>query len=183
MANSWLRGLVQRPPDGIPDHAQQNHGHAHPVAPIWDSHALLNPRAGMPKPSVTQPPLSTIQRPDRSSSSTPSSAPVAFEFVNATYDFQPSPASTPQPNGAYNAERAGGAGSILERGFRLEDRTTVPQPKRRKTEEGSAAIPKKKISGGSGGVIGTPLRDMANTTVPQMKQSETVDLTAGKSCC
>ncbi|KAB5523936.1 SNF2 family N-terminal domain-containing protein [Coniochaeta sp. 2T2.1] len=156
--------------------------------PSGQQNALLNPKghnAALPR---TQ---SSVQMSRPMPNGFGSQPPVAYQFSSASdsnlhamhgqglpYHNQ-NPAFLSQQQAQTN-----GMGSFLERMNNVQDRSDVPQPKRRKTvAEGDIPDPNAPNGGfhfGSGGILGQAVKDeqQKNPAQPRTGRVETVDLTS-----
>lgn len=113
---------------------------------------------------------------------------MVFQFTSASdtsSNGQVSGSSTPTPpNGEVPAPTAGGAGLWIERMNHLQNRSNVPHPKRRKTEDAqdfaakSANVPVRSSSGMLGEYVRERQKEANGQTLPLA--APTVDLTDGK---
>ncbi|KAM4056828.1 DEAD/DEAH box helicase [Hirsutella rhossiliensis] len=155
--------------------------------PAWDPAALLQPgrRANsavdLRRAGSSRPPAGLRQVPNHRSHSRASS-PMVFQFANVDDSSADDPPSGPATPGASAPQRANGVGGWIERMNNVQSRSTAPQAKRRKTEDGqdfaakSSNIP---VRGGSG-VLGDYIKDKRNEADgPGLQQTLTVDLTGG----
>ncbi|KAK7981864.1 hypothetical protein PG988_004102 [Apiospora saccharicola] len=172
-----------------PSGLSSNHGA--PNGAVFDPAFLMNPRQYM-----------TASRTNNASGrSTPanypsrSSGPTAFEFqFTSPNDGTASNASTP-PSFTYNGgfdishtpSPVNGFGGMIERMNHVQDRSTAPQPKRRKVEtiDLDDSADEKTTStfgnGGSGGMFGQYVKDKREEAAnsPSLSRANTVDLTEG----
>jgi SNF2 family DNA or RNA helicase len=147
------------------------------ATPTWDAASLLNPKhATGPVPAPTSPgrPANTGRRaePQRK---------LTFEFSSAANDFNVTP-EQPVSRNVGEAYGTTGMGSMLERNFNVQDRTLVPQVKRRKIETSDdASDDKHKFGAGGSGILSSHLkgREGENGAGSSGKTSDTVDLTEG----
>ncbi|RYP73707.1 hypothetical protein DL771_003420 [Monosporascus sp. 5C6A] len=138
---------------------------------------LLNPKA-----YVASAPASK----DASRQPTPSagtSEPIEFQFSTPndiyTTERKPSPlASHPASNGHYMPQ-TNGFTSMIERMNNVEQRTSVPQPKRRKLQPEENNGLSRGFGSGSGGILGQHVKEKREEAAnhPSVKRVETVDLT------
>lgn len=109
---------------------------------------------------------------------------MVFHFSNAddsSADDPPSEPGTPGPG----APRPNGVGGWIERMNNVQSRSTVPQAKRRKTEDGQdfAAMANDIPVRGGSGVLGDYVKDKRKEADGSgLQQTFTVDLTGGKLC-
>ena len=169
------------------------HQHQPGFVPSWDPASLLNPKASG---STTQRSLSA--QPARNSANGSSlNDNIAFEFstpndrAHSAVPFNPSEsvqitgndaASTDDTQRATPAEN--GPSKMLDRRFNLEDRTSLPVPKRRRLDTDEAEVKAKdRAAGGGGGILSAALKadKTESSQVATLSRSTTVDLTNGKS--
>lgn len=110
---------------------------------------------------------------------------MVFQFANADDCSAHHPSSEPATPGAGAPQGANGVGGWIERMNNVQSRSTVPEAKRRRTEDGqdfaarSNNIP---VRGGSG-MLGHYVKERREEADGSgLQQTMTVDLTGGKSC-
>ncbi len=161
------------------------------TVPSWPAASLLNPKGlsyntalatttPSRSPKMTQPALAPA----------PSPASQIFQFTSPSdpLDSDATPAAEARSNGMRSLSDPSGSfgiGGMLERNFNLQDRTSVPEPKRRKidTEDGLHKS-KNSFRGKSSGILahhlnGKETGDMTPSEAYPVKlvKVETVDLT------
>ncbi|KAF4513512.1 hypothetical protein G6O67_000776 [Ophiocordyceps sinensis] len=152
--------------------------------PAWDPAALLQPsRKANSAVDLRRSGSSRGQRqpPKPRSNGGGASSPMVFHFSNAddsSADDPPSEPGTPGPG----APRPNGVGGWIERMNNVQSRSTVPQAKRRKTEDGQdfAAMANDIPVRGGSGVLGDYVKDKRKEADGSgLQQTFTVDLTGG----
>ncbi|KAH8681388.1 SNF2 family DNA-dependent ATPase [Xylariales sp. PMI_506] len=169
--------------NGFPD-APLTNARSAPL-PSFDPALLLNPRAhvGASRGNIATNQLTLNGLPGSSSSSS-----LDFQFSSPN-DGTASNASTPPAflsysndsvNRSYTSTPVSGFGSMIERMSNLQDRASVPQPKRRRLEGEEGNSPNR-FGGGSNGALGQHVRDTRNeaagVNATPLSRVDTVDLT------
>lgn len=160
--------------------------------PTWNAAALLDPKnfavtTAMPPTTSTRQPTTGTMGPSVPVNHT---NPLTFQFAspddnNIKMSTQVSSDQGPtHTNGAGQPPVTNGMGAMLDRKYNLQDRSTIPEPKRRKIETTDEAGQAKQAFRGNGThILGDYIKEKRSegTATPPLKRAETVDLTDGKS--
>lgn len=159
--------------------------------PTWNPSALLQPHRRTPETSRSMTPghASPIAHRQGPNSAPPSrkNTPIIFEFPTAeeSQSAAPSPSgpSTPRSMADHHIPAAS---HWIERTHNLQDRSDVPQPKRRRTEDGQDAkigiqMPVRSGSGVLGEYVKSRHKEPnGHSSSASLSSSATVDLTGSK---
>jgi hypothetical protein len=153
-------------------------------APAWSPSALLQPnRKNSPARSQSMQvgyntsavPYRTVRDVQQSGTN----GQVVFQFMSPNDSSSAGPSSNASTPGGSEYSSPNGQAQWIEQMNNVQGRPSVPQPKRRKTEDGMAyQVP---VRGGSGilsDYVKEKRRESSETPTPQ---SQTVDLTSGMS--
>lgn len=156
-------------------------------APTWNPAALLQPNRKPASPSVQQPEPRSMpspvphRTPSRASAPPNTNGTLAFQFATPNGPASAGPSSGPSTPPDSQPRNALGPGHFVERIHHIQERSEVPNPKRRKVEDEDAPKGTKMAVRGGSGVLGQALKDQrqdsSGTSTPQ---SLTVDLTDGE---
>lgn len=172
-----LTSLTSPPPSSAPE--QPHAAQAYPLPGrssrsvnglTWNPAALLQPGR---QPNTSQTPM-----PERPRDSPPDAATssLVFQFSNAS---APSSAAPSQPSSPGGRE-PNGVGNWLERMNHVQNRSAVPQPKRRRVDDAQDSPTQIRRNGS--GVLGEYVKEKAKEGGGSVSSAfETVDLTNGTS--
>lgn len=163
--------------------------------PAWDPASLLDPKAFVVPPQANAQPQPTRPSPNNATHADPvtiqfsTRGPLDFQFSTpGLSEYHAHPSRPPSADSFAQSQPytgQNGIGTMIERMNNVQDRSSVPVPKRRKVEQGLEGVNGKQAGfhGSSSGMLGEYMKQnqQEGQAGPSFAQFAPLDLTSGRS--